>query len=413
MTTLGTFKNSGHLEVEVRKVLQSGRITYGEKSKEFEDKFSSYHQCKHGIFVNSGTSALHASLMAMKELYGWDDYDEIIVPAITFVASVNAILWCRLTPVLVDVHLPSTLMDTGLITEALTDRTRAIMPVHVYGSVVDMNEVMGLAQKHGLKVIEDCCEAFGASWNSLMVGSIGDVGCFSTYAAHHLVTGVGGMITTNDTKLAQYCRSYVNHGIELNSLPKGSSYDPTHLARSFLFMRVGHSFRATELEAVMGLVQLEDADGMLEKRRANGNKMSEVFAQSDSLRPLHVYPEANHSYMVYPLMAYRACTNQVLAALRYHDIECRSLLPLTNQSCYISNGLTERWIEFKEDDYPNAKKVNEHGFYIGCHQGLSVDDCERLAYQVSEVVDSVEQVAVQGVSAITKMEKSSSGAKND
>ena len=403
MTTLGTFTNSGHLEVEVQKVLRSGRITYGEKSKEFEDKFSSYHQCAHGIFVNSGTSALHASLMAMKELYGWADYDEIIVPAVTFVASVNAILWCRLTPVLVDVHLPSTLLDTGLIAEALTNRTRAIMPVHVYGSVVDMNEVMGIAQNHDLRVIEDCCEAFGARWNSLMVGSIGDVGCFSTYAAHHLVTGVGGMITTNDTKLAHYCRSYANHGIELNSLPKGESYDPTHLSRSFLFMRVGHSFRCTELEAVIGLEQLKSVDDILARRRENGLRMSEVFAHADSVRPLYVYPEADHSYMVYPLMAFRASTNQVLSGLRYHGIECRSLLPLTNQACYTNTGLSERWVHFDEDDYPNAKKVNEHGFYIGCHQELSVDDCEKLAYQVVEVVNRVEQVSVQGVSAITEM----------
>ena len=406
MTTLGTFQNTKEMEQEVRKVLQSGRITYGEKSKEFEHEFAAYHQCKHGIFVNSGTSALHASLMAMKELYGWADYDEIIVPAVTFVASVNAILWCRLTPVLVDVHLPSTLLDTSLIAEALTDRTRAIMPVHVYGSVVDMNEVMGIAQQHGLRVIEDCCEAFGAKWNSLMVGSIGDVGCFSTYAAHHLVTGVGGMITTNDTRLAQYCRSYVNHGIELNSLPKGASYDPTHLARAFLFMRVGHSFRCTELEAVMGLAQLEGADRMLERRRENGLKMTEVFERSDSVRSLYIYPEAYHSFMVYPLIAYRASTHQILAALRYHGIECRSLLPLTNQACYTANGLVDRWLHVEEDDYPNAKKINEHGFYIGCHQDLSVEDCERLAYQVSEMVDNVEQVAIRGVSAITEMEKS-------
>lgn len=189
--TVGTFVATDEMRALVNQVLDSGRLSYGPLSRRFEKEFAHMHGCSYGVLSNSGTSSLHVALQAMKELYGWQDGDEVIVPALTFVATVNVVYHCRLTPVLVDVDGDFYDINPFLIEKAITPRTRCIIPVHPFGHPANMTRIIRIAKTHDLLVIEDSCESMYVEHQDKSVGSWGDVGCFSTYVAH-IITGGGG-----------------------------------------------------------------------------------------------------------------------------------------------------------------------------------------------------------------------------
>jgi dTDP-4-amino-4,6-dideoxygalactose transaminase len=249
----------------VSEVLESNRLTYGPMTKRFESEFSSIHGCRFGLFMNSGTSALHIALAALKERYGWNDGDEVIVPAVTFVATSNIVLHNRMKPVFVDVEADTYNIDPRKIEEKITGRTRAVIPVHLLGLPAAMGPIQQLAKQYSLSIIEDSCETMFARYMGQPVGSLGDIGCFSTYVAHLLVTGVGGFATTNDPGLAVDMRSLMNHGRDNIYIgcaddegAEGSRLEEI-VARRFSFIHLGHSFRCTELEAALGVGQLARA----------------------------------------------------------------------------------------------------------------------------------------------------------
>ena len=209
---VGTFTASDRAKQLVMEALDNNRLSYGPMMQRFEAEFARLHGSRFGIMSNSGTSALQLALQAMKELHGWADGDEVIVPAVTFVATANIVLHNRMTPVPVDVDQRYYELDPELIEPAINPRTRAIIPVHLFGHPADMARIVDVAHAHSLKIIEDSAETMFASCNGLRVGSLGDIGCFSTYVAHLLVTGVGGMNTTNEPDYAVKIRSLLNHG---------------------------------------------------------------------------------------------------------------------------------------------------------------------------------------------------------
>lgn len=367
--TLGSYTTTDAIRQAVNAVLDSGRLSYGPVTRQYEQRFAEMHGCSFGIASNSGTSSLVVALQTLKELGGWADGDEVICPSLTFVATVNAVLHNRLTPVLVDVNAFFNI-DPGLIEPAITERTRCIIPVHLFGQPADMPKLCRIAEKHDLRIIEDSCEAMLATVNNQPVGSWGDIACFSTYTAHLLVTGVGGMAATNNPDYAQKMRSLVNHGIDLAELPTGEHYDPTWLARKFRFTSVGHSFRITEIEATIGLAQLDDLPQAIEQRKRNAEYLSDrLFSLTRHLTlPLTAW-NATHSWMVYPIVAHRVSKWPVMQYLQQHGIECREMMPLTCQPCY----------NFCEDDYPVAKWCNEHGLYLPIHQDLTTEQLDHMA----------------------------------
>src|SRR3990167_2528261 len=190
----------------IKEVLKSGRLTYGDKTRELERRFAEIHGAKYAIFTSSGTAALKISLHALKDKHGWKDGSEVIIPAVTFVATMNAVLMNNLIPVLVDVEKETANIDARLIEKAITLKTVAILPVHLLGQPADMDEIMRIANKYKLRVVTDSCETMFVNKH------VGDTTCFSTYIAPHLVTGVGGLILTNDKKLATTMRSILFHG---------------------------------------------------------------------------------------------------------------------------------------------------------------------------------------------------------
>lgn len=359
--------------------LDNNRLSYGPMMQRFEADFAKLHGCRFGIMSNSGTSALQLALQAMKELHGWADGDEVIIPALTFVATANIVLHNRMKPLLVDVDPNYYEINPELIEKAITPKTRAIIPVHLFGQAADMAPITEIARKHSLKIIEDSAEAMFANYDGRRVGCLGDIGCFSTYAAHLLVTGVGGLNTTNDPEYAVKIRSLLNHGRDSIYISidddKGKSNEElrTIVERRFRFISIGHSFRATEMEAALGLAQLEDWKPGINQRRLNAAYLTQALKTFDNhLQTPDIRPGSEHSFMMYPLVLRTEDKRRLVTFLEENGIETRDMLPLTNQPVY------HRLLGWREDDYPVAKWINNNGFYIGCHQDLAEIDLEYI-----------------------------------
>jgi perosamine synthetase len=376
---VGTFTASTRAKQLVMEALNNNRLSYGPMMQQFELEFARLHGSRFGIMSNSGTSALQLALQAMKELHGWADGDEVIVPAVTFVATVNIVLHNRMTPVLVDVDHQYYEINPELIERAITPRTRAIIPVHLFGQPADMPRIVEIARAHSLKIIEDSAETMFAGCNGLRVGSLGDIGCFSTYVAHLLVTGVGGMNTTNEPDYAVKIRSLLNHGRDSIYISidddDGKSKEElrTIVERRFRFTSIGHSFRATEMEAALGLSQLEEWQPMVHRRRQNAAFLTKALERFDNhIQPPSIRSGCEHSFMMYPLVLHNEDKRRLVNFLEESGIETRDMLPLTNQPVY------RRLFGWREDDFPVAQWINNNGFYIGCHHDLSDIDLEYI-----------------------------------
>lgn len=366
----------------VGEVLDSDRLSYGPFHRRFEAAFAAAHGCRHAAFCNSGTSALHLAVQALKEKHGWADGDEVLVPAITFIATSNVVLHNRLRPVFVDVDPSTYTLDPAKMAEKITPRARAVMPVHLLGLPADMDPVLDLAKRRDLSVIEDSAETVLARYKGRPVGSLGDIGCFSTYVAHHFVTGAGGLATTNDPDLHVRVRSLMNHGRDSIYLSidddKGAKGDKLHeiVAKRFQFVSVGHSFRATELEAALGLAQLAEKDKILKTRRALAARLTAGLREFEDRLQLPTIPkDREHSFMMYGLVLRGADKTPLVNFLEERGVETRDLLPLLNQPVY------RQLFGDLEPQYPVARSLNRSGFYVGCHPGMTNADVDYVVEQ--------------------------------
>lgn len=377
---VGTLNVSPRAKELVLEALNNNRLSYGPLMQRFESEFAALHGCRFGIMSNSGTSALHIALQALKEIHGWQDGDEVLVPTVTFVATVNVVLHNRMQPVLVDVEPNYYEIDPALIEAKITPRTRAIIPVHLFGQPADLNPISEIAARYNLKIIEDSAETMFASYCGRRVGSLGDIGCFSTYVAHLLITGVGGLNTTNNPDYAVKLRSLMNHGRDSIYISidddKNKSVEELRMivARRFKFVSVGHSFRATELEAALGLAQLETWESMIEARRANGKFLLHKLSHLDSYLQLpKIRPGSEHSFMMFPIILCNEPKTALVNFLEENGVETRDMLPLTNQPVY------HNLLNWREEDYPVAKWINDNGFYVASHQDLTEFDLDYMA----------------------------------
>ncbi|MFQ5792211.1 MAG: DegT/DnrJ/EryC1/StrS family aminotransferase, partial [Acidobacteriota bacterium] len=360
----------------------SNRLSAGPFMERFENQFATRHDCKHCIMLNSGTSALQVSLAVLKELGGWQDGDEVLVPASTFIATSNVVLHNNFVPVFVDIDPRTYNMDPSDIERHITERTRAIIPVHMYGQPCDMDQIVAISKQYALKVIEDSCECMFARFKGRSVGALGDMGCFSTYVAHILVTGVGGLITTNDDEYAVACRSAMAHGrdsIYLRIDDDDFQDQPERLravvARRFNFVRLGHSYRITELEAALGLGQLARADQIIAGRRRNAALITKRLEHhSEWLQLPMVAPDRDHSFMMYPIVCKNGVDrDQLVNYLEECGVETRPMMPLLGQPIY-----KKLFGEDLEDRYRVAKWVTSNGFYLPCHHGLNGGDVKHI-----------------------------------
>ena len=372
----------------VNKVLETGRLSYGPFIQRFEKEFAHAHGVRFAVMVNSGTSALEMAVACLKETFVWKDGDEILCPAVTFVASSNVIIANNMIPVFVDVDARTYNIDPKKIEEKITRRTRAIMVVHLFGQPAAMDSIMKIARKYKLRVIEDSCETMFANYKGKPVGSFGDISCFSTYVAHILVTGVGGLALTNKPKYAELLRSLANHGrdniyisIDDDKGASGSKLKEV-ISRRFSFIRRGFSYRVTEMEGALGCAQLEEHKPSIAKRKKNGEYFIQHLAQFEEHLQVPGHPAyADHVFMMFPIVIKESSSiekAELTHFLETHNIETRDMLPLINQPFY-----TKMYGEL-ESEYPVARWINQKGFYIASHQMLRAED---RAYIVSVFKD--------------------------
>lgn len=384
---IGTVNISDTARKNVLKVLASNRLSPGKYTEKLEINLASLHDRKFAIFCNSGTSALHVALGVLKEKFNWRDGDEVIVPAVTFVATSNVVIHNNLKPVFVDVESDFYGINPDLIESRISTRTRAIMPVHLFGQSADMKPIMKMAKKYNLKVLEDSAEAMFVKYNGKPVGSSGDIACFSTYATHLITTGVGGFSMTNDPELAVMMKSYFNHGRDriYLTIDDDDSVSPKKLfeiiPRRFSFVHIGHSFRLTEIEAALGLAQLDVWEKIISHRQANAQYLTKGLAKySYYIQTPKIRKNSEHGFMLYPILIInqKIDREKLINFLEQNGVETRYLMPLINQPVY------KKMFGDIENNYPVAKAINRNGFIVGCHQDLTESDLDYVIDKFSK-----------------------------
>lgn len=393
MISVGSSRILPYEKKLIQTILNSNQISPNRYCKQFEEEFAKLHDVKHAAFVSSGTDALRIALLALKEKNGWKDGDVVLVPAVTFVATVNVVLQVGLTPRLVDVEmfnymmnaerlLPSELRYCGQgVYERHTNikiekNVKALIIAHLFGQPADMDKILEAAKYHNLKVVEDSCETMFVTYKGKSVGTFGDVSCFSTYACHLLSTGVGGLVCTQDGDLNEIIRSLANHGRDPAYIPgytKPSKLED-FIDKHFKYDRIGYSSRATELQAALGLGQLRVHKELIRKRQFNAQYLTQRLEKwRDHIGLPYPSVDRDHAYMMYPIVIKEVspyCKRDLMLHLAKDGIESRDMMPITNQPCY--KGL------FYEEDYSNARAINERGFYIGCHPELTKNDLDKI-----------------------------------
>lgn len=378
----------------VNEALDASRLSQGKMVHNFEKKFAELHEQKYGIACNSGTSALHVGIEVLKEIYGCHlgEKSEVLVPAITFIATSNAVMHAGLKPVFVDVDSLTYNMDPEKIEEKITENTIGIIPVHTFGQPCDMDPIMSVAKKHNLWVMEDCAEAHFATYKGKKIGSFGDISAFSTYVAHTITTGIGGVITTNSKDMMEISRSLIAHGractceVCLASDPRKVCplRMQTQMDKRFMMVRLGYSYRVGELEGAIGLGQLENKDIIMGTRKRNAAYLNKHLNDVTDFLQLPYAPEyVDHSYMMYPIVVKKNAPftrDDLTHYLEKQNIETRPMLPLLNQPIYIN------LFGDIEKDYPVAEWIDRNGFYVGCHHGLKQEQLDVIISSVHEFI---------------------------
>ncbi|MCX9014275.1 MAG: DegT/DnrJ/EryC1/StrS family aminotransferase [Candidatus Methanoperedens sp.] len=352
----------------LQKAIDKNWVSEGDNVREFEKRFAALFGYQHAIATSSGTDA---DMVACATLYdfGAERGDEIIVPALSFVATANSILAAGFTPKFVDVELETLNLDPSKIEEAITDRTRAIMVVHTMGKPCEMDTILKIAKKYNLKVIEDACEAHGATYKGKVVGTIGDMGAFSFYTAHQIVCGEGGMVVTDDDKTAEVIRSVKSHG-----RPAGSIY--------FDFQRIGFNSKMNDLEAALGLEGIECFNGFFNTRKNNLYKLLELTKDlSDYVYFIKEEDYEKVSPHAFPLVLKdeKYDRDGLYDYLESRGIQCKTLfgsLP-TQHNAF-------KFLDYKYGDFPVSEYVGKYGLHFGMHQYLNDDDLHFISDTLHE-----------------------------
>ena len=331
----------------IGEVLKSGMLAQGKVVEDFENQFAEYLGTKHAIATSSGTTAIHIALMSA----GIKPGDEVITTPFTFYATATPILFCGANPVFVDIDPRTFNIDPTKIEAAITDKTKALMIVDLYGQPVDRDPIMELVDKHDLMLIEDSCQAHGAEYKGKKVGNFGAAGCFSFYPTKNMTTGEGGMMVTSDDELADNARLLRNHG-------QKSRYE---------YVMLGYNFRMTNIAAAIGVEQLKKLDGNNEGRIKNAQYFTEQL--SDIIEVPYVIPDVKHVYHQYTIKT------QGRDALQEHLKEKG-----VGSIIYYPHPLHlfDTLKDYPHGDLTNAEEVAKQVISIPVHPGLSQDDLDRI-----------------------------------
>ena len=372
--------------IEALDSLISTWVTMGKKVRAFEQMFAQYVGQGYGVMTNSGSSA---NLLALSCL-GLKPGDEVITPALTWATTVFPIAQVGAVPVLVDVSRDTYNVDPQAIEEAVTPRTKAIMPVHLLGNPCDMDAIMDIARLHNLYVVEDSCEAHGAEYHGRKVGSFGDLSTFSFFFSHHISTIEGGMVLTSNPAWADELRSRRAHGWirEMSTWDQVAAANPQVDPR-FLFAYPGYNFRPTEIAGAFGIHQLPRLDGLVEHRRSLAAYFNDALAPYRDWLHLPVSKaDARHSYFAYPITVKEGApfTKRELAAfLEGKGLETR---PIESGNMALQPAMKR--INYRvSGDLRNAQYIHDNGFFFGTHQGIGEAEREAIVSYFHDFFDEL------------------------
>lgn len=362
------------------KALLEQNVTMGARVREFEAKFAGFVGSKHAIMVNSGSSAnlLALAVLANPSLPGYlRPGDEVIVPAVTWSTTLAPIIQHGCIPVLVDVDPKTLNLRTEDLHEALSARTRAIMPVHLLGNPVNMAPLMEFARKHDLWVIEDTCESLGSSVGDQQVGSFGDFGTFSFFFSHHITTIEGGMLVTNDDRMADLARSMRAHGWTRDMTNRKELEDANPwVDPRFLFVNIGYNLRPMEIQAAFGLVQLDRLPEFNDRRRENAKYLLEALrGLSDKIEFVTEQAGARSTWFGFTVLVKDGETRRALSLyLEKRNIATRPIVagnlavqPAFRDSAHRTVGTLA-----------NSTRIQERGLFIGNHPNLTTGHLDHI-----------------------------------
>ena len=359
----------------VCEVLRSPNLSLGPKLGEFEMAFAHYVGRKYAIAVNSGTSGLFLCAEAL----GIGPGDEVITTPFTFIATVNFILMVGATPVFVDIDPVSLNIDPAKIEAKITSRTKAIVPVEVFGNPAGMDAVSDIAKKHGLAVIEDCCEALGAKLHGKKAGTFGDIGVFAFYPNKQMTTGEGGMIVTDDERLADICYSLRNQG-----RGKGAGW----LAHE----RMGYNYRLCDINCALGIVQLSRIEEFVEKRAKVARMYGTLLAEEGRIVAPSEPAEARMSWFVYVIRLRDRYTitqrNALIQKMLGRGIQVSNYFP----PAHLQPFMVEKF-GYKEGDFPITDKVCQRTMALPFHNNLTMDEAKLVCGELKAAMDEIDRGA--------------------
>ncbi|MFQ6118276.1 MAG: DegT/DnrJ/EryC1/StrS family aminotransferase [Methanosarcinales archaeon] len=345
----------------VKDAVESGWVSsLGYYVEKFENDFAKYCNCKYGVTVSNGTVALHLALSAL----GIKKGDEVIIPNFTFAATANAVIYTGATPIFVDCEQDTWNIDVSLIEEKITPKTKAIMPVHIFGHPCDMEPILEIAKKYSLFIIEDCAEAHGAEYRKKKVGLFSDISCFSFYGNKIITTGEGGICLTNSDELNQKMRLLRDHGMRKEN--------------KYWHEVVGFNYRMTNLQAALGLAQLERIEEFIKIKRRNAQEFKNLLKDVDWIT-LPVEKEyAKNIYWVFAILINensRYSRNQIIDILGKEGIECRHFFyPLSIMPPY------------KEHySYPVSEKISKQGLWLPSSTKLKPSDINYIHHKLINI----------------------------
>lgn len=339
-------------QAAVAAVLKTPFLSIGPRVEEFEARFAQWTGSRFAVAVASGTAGLHLCVHALGLLRG----EEVITTPFSFVASANVLLYEGARPVFVDIDEDTLNLDVRAVEPAITARTRAILPVHVFGLPAEMGEVMRIARKHRLRVVEDACEAIGATYRGRKVGTIAESAVFAFYPNKQMTTGEGGMIVTNEKELYDLFRSLRNQGRPADG---GWLEHP----------RMGYNYRLDEMSAALGIAQLKRLDAMLKLRSKAAERYQELLAEVPGVRTLGCPTHVTRSWFVYVVrLPQGADRDRVMARLRGKGVSCAKYFPCIHLQPYM------RELGYREGHFPVCERIAKETLALPFHNRLAASD---------------------------------------
>ena len=369
--------------IEALDSLMSTWITMGKKVKRFEEMFAEYIGQKHAVMVNSGSSANLLALSALNLQPG----DEVITPALTWATTVFPIAQVGATPVLVDVDRETYNISISALWEAITPKTKAIMPVHLLGNPCDMDSIMALAHRYRLSVIEDSCEAHGAEYRGQKVGSFGNIGTFSFFFSHHISTIEGGMVLANSDVWSDRWRSMRAHGWirDMSTRDEIAAANP-NIDPRFMFAYPGYNFRPTEIQGAFGIHQLPRLDELVGMRRQQARYFTYALSKYADFLQLPVEaPNTKHSYFAYPVTVREGAPftkKELVTFLEGKGLETR---PIEGSNMAIQPAM--KYLKFRAEDLTNTEYIHDNSFFFGLHQGLGLEQQQAIVSYFDEFME--------------------------